>query len=94
MQTNPTTLQLLAVFEEQFITLKQEILTEIRNLKSLPSSKTRYIKSGEARERLQCSETKLATLRKNGLLKFTQVGRTYLHNEEDIENLLKSGSCY
>ena len=94
MQTNPTTLQLLAAVEEQLMTLKQEILTEIRNLKTIPSSKPRFVKSAEAMKMLQCSETKLNTLRNNGTLRFSQIGRTYLHDVEDIENLLKNGSPY
>ena len=84
-------MSLVLVPEEWLNALKQEIIAEIRSSKSIPSTRSSHVKSGEAMKMLQCSETKLAWLRASGKLSFTQVGRTYYYKIEDIERLLTGG---
>jgi len=84
-------MSLVLVPEEWLNALKQDIIAEIRSSKRIPSTTSSHVKSAEAMKMLQCSETKLASLRASGKLPFTQVGRTYYYKIEDIEKLLTGG---
>jgi len=79
------------VTEEWLNAFKQEVITEIRNLNGNQSTVPKVVKSGAAMKMLQCSDSKLASLRVSGKLPTHKVGATYYYNTSDIEKLLAGG---
>lgn len=82
----PNQLVTIADLEE----FKTDLLLSIKHLLSehKPQSGKKWLKSYEVKELLEISEGTIQTLRNNGTLPFTKIGRIIYYDREDIEKLL------
>ncbi|GAB2698286.1 helix-turn-helix domain-containing protein [Mucilaginibacter koreensis] len=71
---------------------RQQLLEDIKNMISMPSMQVKqWLKSDEVRKMLRISASTLQTLRINGILKYSRVGRIMYYKREDILKLLDGG---
>lgn len=73
--------------------LKKELLEEIRKLR-YPGKKSpivkEWLKSYEVIEMLSISPNTLATMRKNGTIRYSKIGGLMYYKHADIESLMDS----
>jgi hypothetical protein len=76
---------------EDFISLKQELLQEIRQLiNPTPLLQKEWLKSADVMKMLNCSPGTLQNLRINGTLPFTKMGGTIYYAYADVISVLNS----
>jgi hypothetical protein len=84
------------VTKEEFLHLKEELLTEIRVVleENLPSSldDRKWLRSTEVKKLLSISSGTLQNLRVNGTLPYTRVNRIIYYNKEEIDALLEKNT--
>ena len=69
---------------------KNELVQEVKNLiKGEIPQPEKWVKSGRAREILNCSPGTLQNLRQNGTLEFSKVGGTLYYSMESILETLE-----
>jgi isocitrate dehydrogenase kinase/phosphatase len=76
---------------EDLQNVKNEILTEIQKLLSQrqnPATK-KWLKSNEVRRLLTISPGTLQSLRLNGTLPFTKIGRVIFYDYDDIQKMIE-----
>lgn len=69
---------------------KEEILTEIKNLKSAKSSTPSFLKSADVRAILHCSHATLQNLRISGALHPTKIGGTWYYHAKEVYDLFSA----
>lgn len=71
---------------------RQQLLEDIKNIIAVPSTQMKqWLKSDEVRKVLRISASTLQTLRINGTLSYSRVGRIMYYKREDILKLLEGG---
>lgn len=71
---------------------RQQLLEDIKNIITVPSTHMKqWLKSDEVRKVLRISASTLQTLRVNGTLSYSRVGRIMYYKREDILKLLEGG---
>jgi len=70
--------------------LKNEIVSEIKELLNLSEHQLDWIKSPEVKKMLDCSEGTLVNLRASGLLPCSKINGTFYYRKTDLNNLLNS----
>ncbi|RVT98416.1 DNA-binding protein [Mucilaginibacter limnophilus] len=69
---------------------RQQLLEDIKNIISIPSIQVKqWLKSDEVRKMLRISASTLQTLRINGTLSYSRVGRIMYYKRDDILKLLE-----
>lgn len=74
--------------KEDLAMWKDDLLSEIRALLKGEAKTSPSVKSRRAMEILQCSESKLISLRNSGKLPSKKVDGTYYYKTDDIDKLL------
>lgn len=71
---------------------RQQLIEDIRNIVSIPSMHVKqWLKSDEVRKMLRISASTLQTLRINGTLSYSRVGRIIYYKLDDIIKILEGG---
>jgi hypothetical protein len=84
------------VYRDQLVTLgdlqefKDDLLLSIKNILNSNSSQPakKWLKSYEVKKLLGISKGTLQTLRDNGTLAYTRIGRPFYYDADDIQKLL------
>lgn len=71
--------------------LKEELLEELRHLliEQPPKPEKKWLKNKTVRELLDVSAGTLQSLRDNGILPFSRIGRHFYYDPTDIERVLE-----
>jgi len=77
------------ITKQDFITMKTELINELKNLFQKPLDQKQWMKSADVMKMLQCSPGTLQNLRINGTLPFTKIGGTTYYAYNDVMNLLE-----
>ncbi|MDP1765195.1 MAG: DNA-binding protein [Sediminibacterium sp.] len=76
------------ITKDDLKTLRLEIIEELKNiLVNQKQTNPEFLRSSQAKKLLDCSDSKLETLRKNGTLSYTKIGGTIYYNNSDISKL-------
>lgn len=75
---------------QDFMTLKVELLNEIKQIFQPQSEKKEWLKSADVMKILDCSPGTLQNLRVNGTLPFTKMGGTLYYSYADVMKVLNS----
>ncbi|QXV66858.1 helix-turn-helix domain-containing protein [Mucilaginibacter sp. 21P] len=71
---------------------RQQLLEDIKNIIAVPGTQMKqWLKSDEVRKLLRISASTLQTLRINGTLSYSRVGRIMYYKREEILKLLEGG---
>ena len=69
---------------------REQLLNDIKGLISTPREQVKqWLKSAEVRKMLSISASTLQTLRINGTIRFTRVGKIMYYKNDDIVKLLE-----
>ena len=75
---------------DDLVQWKNEVIAEVKNLiKGEIPQPEKWVKSGRAKEILNCSPGTLQNLRQNGTLEFSKVGGTLYYSMESIMKTLE-----
>jgi len=77
------------ITKDDFEKFKVELFAELKRPSYKLNKKEEQVKSFEVREILNISTGTLATLRRNGTLRFSKIGGLLYYKHEDILNLLE-----
>lgn len=76
--------------KEDLQQFREQLLTDLKSLISAPAQQAKqWLKSAEVRTMLSISPSTLQTLRINGTIRFTQIGRIMYYKNDDILKLLE-----
>lgn len=84
-----------SLFANQLITkedleeFKNTLLAEIREIINYNPQPQKWMRSADVRTMLQISPATLQTLRVNGTLQFSKIGKIFYYKSEEIEKLFK-----
>lgn len=78
--------------KEDLHQFREQLLSDLKNLITAPKQQVKqWLKSAEVRNMLSISPSTLQTLRMNGTIRFTQVGKIMYYKNDDIVKLLEGG---
>ena len=79
---------------KDLMTVRQELLTEIKDLKSFlqAGNDQQYLKNKDVKKILGCSDSKLESLRKSGKIPYTKMQGTIYYKKEDVYALFREKS--
>ena len=73
--------------------IRDSIISELKNLMDKNTS-IKWMKSKEICELLGISNSKLTNMRNNRNISFSQIGKVYYYNVDDINKLLEQNKTY
>lgn len=73
--------------------IRDSIISELKNLMDKNTS-NKWMKSKEICELLGISNSKLTDMRNNRNISFSQIGKVYYYNVDDINKLLEQNKTY
>ena len=82
------------VTKGDLLSIKNEIITEISQLKSNNFHRKKWIKSAEVQDLLKISAGTLQTLRINKTVPFSVLGRTLFYDYDEILKVLEKNMSY
>lgn len=81
-------MQLEILTKSDLQSLRDEIISAIRNINPAPQPAQEFLRSSEVRKILKCSHATLQNLRISGTLKPTKVGGSWYYKASEIYNIL------
>ncbi|MDB9781521.1 helix-turn-helix domain-containing protein [Winogradskyella sp.] len=76
------------ITKDDLETLKQEIITELKTILSNQTEHKKWLKSADVCKLLTISSGTLQSLRINGTLPYTKMGKTIYYEYEDVVRIL------